>query len=46
MFPFDKYCLNQGKLQAAEMSLCGTGERDCKGSFFKSLSVKGKRLLP
>lgn len=44
VFPFDKYCLNQGKLQAAEMSLCGTGERDCKGSF-QVLICKGKEII-
>lgn len=44
MFPFDKYCLNQEKSQAAEMSLCGTG--DTAKAVFKSLSAKGKRLVP
>lgn len=44
MFPFDKYCLNQEKSQAAEMSLCGTGERDCKGSF-QVLICKGKEII-
>lgn len=27
VFPFDKYCLNQEKLQAAEIFLCGAEER-------------------
>lgn len=39
MFSFDKYCLSQEKLQAAEIFLCGTEERDCK-SVFKSLSKR------
>lgn len=33
MFPFDKYYLNQEKSQAAEMSLCGTGERETERQF-------------
>lgn len=43
-FPFDKYCLNPEKSQAAETSLCGTGERDCKGSF-QVVICKGKEII-
>lgn len=44
VFPFDKYCLNQEKLQAAEIFLCGAEERDCKGSF-QVLICKGKEMI-
>lgn len=44
MFAFDKCCLNQEKMQAAEIFLCGTEESDRKG-YFHVLICKGKETI-
>ena len=44
MFPFNKYCLNQEKLQSPEIFLCGTEERDCKSSI-QVLICEGKEMI-
>lgn len=43
LFAFDKYCLNQEKMQAAEIFLCGTEESDCEGNFHVFI-CKGKEM--